>query len=192
MLDKQRSNLDHARVKNATHFHYIFHDGCPSGKIVFFLVGTITSSGFARKQTGLERRAEGTIRWSTDKKTEVERGTRQECGNTELLDDIRTVSELQWQYQLLAASFFSLLTVVMIGTPSSFQFRMNSRSSSIFTCWISLFKFSSVVPVYTQQTNHSENTNMLELQQGLNVTSDIQILFWLLIKTIILHSSESA
>lgn len=38
-------------------------------------------------------------------------------------------------------------TDVMIGTPSSFQFRINSRSSSIFTCWMSLFKFSSVVPV---------------------------------------------
>lgn len=38
-------------------------------------------------------------------------------------------------------------TAVMIGTPSSFQLRMNSRSSSIFTCWMSLLKFSSVVPV---------------------------------------------
>lgn len=61
MLDKQRFKSDHARVKNVTHLHYIFYDGCPSGKIVRFLMGTITSSGFAREQTGLERRAEATI-----------------------------------------------------------------------------------------------------------------------------------
>lgn len=37
-------------------------------------------------------------------------------------------------------------TVVMMGAPSSVQFRMNSRSSSILTCWMSLLRFSSDVP----------------------------------------------
>lgn len=40
----------------------------------------------------------------------------------------------------------------MIVTPSSFQLRINSRSSSIFTCWMSLLKFSSVVPVDGKNT----------------------------------------
>lgn len=53
---------------------------------------------------------------------------------------------------------FCTHTAVIIGTPSSFQLRMNSRSSSIFTCWMSLLKFSSVVPV-GRQHHHSENVN---------------------------------
>lgn len=48
----------------------------------------------------------------------------------------------------------SQATVVMMGTPSSFQFWINSGSPSIFTCSMSLFKFSSVVPVYTQRTKN--------------------------------------
>lgn len=58
-------------------------------------------------------------------------------------------TDLQSITQLILSFFFfsSLHTDVMIGTSSSCQFRINSRSSSIFTCWMSLLKFSSVVPV---------------------------------------------
>lgn len=52
-------------------------------------------------------------------------------------------------------------TVVMIGAPRSFQFRMNSRSSSIFTCWMSLLRFSSDVPDSGNYTAEVKNQDVV-------------------------------
>lgn len=110
-------------VLTLTHLHYILYDWCPSGKIVRFILGTIPSTRFAWEETRLWR-TKATLSHISSKicEKEIKRSTSSRVK-------------------------FKSHTAVMIGTPSSFQLRMNSRSSSIFTCWISLLKFSSVVPV---------------------------------------------
>lgn len=70
----------------------------------------------------------------------------------------------KWINQNTETTFsFSQPTVVRMDTPSSFQFWIYSGSSSIFTCSISLFKFSSVVPVYKHQTTKKQKRQMDKL-----------------------------
>lgn len=69
----------------------------------------------------------------------------------------------KWINQNTETFSFSQPTVMMMGTPSSFQFWIYSGSPSIFTCSISLFKFSSVVPVYKHQTTKKQKRQMDKL-----------------------------
>lgn len=123
-----------------TDLHDIFYDWSPSGKVVLLLLGAIPSVWFAREETRLKK--ENKKRPTTGlKKWNCIYFCKSQPSATATFNEEKPKQQIK---DVLPR------TDVMIGTPSSFQFSMNSRSSSILTCWISLLKFSSVVPVWSK------------------------------------------
>lgn len=110
------------------HLHYVLYDRRPSGQIVRLHLGAVPSGWPAREQAGLRT----TARWTMSRNSARKWKPGGEQRDTQ--------------------------TVVMMGVPRSFQFRMNSRSSSILTCWMSLLRFSSDVPDSRKLDGKSEKT----------------------------------
>jgi len=117
-----------------TDLHHIFYNWSPSRQVVLLLLGTIPPGSFSRKETWLQPKVQKDHQHDYNKKRNCSVKAQPSATNSFVNEIILS---------------FTPHTAVMMGTPSSFQFRINSRSSSILTCWISLFKFSSVVPVFT-------------------------------------------